>query len=323
MNPVAASSAIGDVRAGPVSRLRTRLSVDPLDFSWWTVAAFLAPVLIMYFLFTAYPVAKTFYNSFFDIVPNVRSQYVGLEYYQELLTRDRVFWKAVRNTVLWATVQPVIEVGIGLLLALFLYSGARFTRTLRVIWFTPVLLSYVVVAIIWSWIYNYDWGIVNTGLRMVGLDGLVTSWLGNPKTALWSVMFTQIWMWTGFNMVVCLAAISALPSEVIEAGELDNCGWFQKLWFIVVPMIRPTLINLLTLSVMGKMRIFDLVWIMTGGGPLWSTETVATYVYKRAFDWSTFNLGYPSAIATIWFLVVLTVVIVINVLLRQRDKLEY
>ena len=114
-----------------------------------------------------------------------------------------------------------------------------------------------------------------------------------------------------------------LPSEVIEAGELDNCGWFQKLWFIVVPMIRPTLINLLTLSVMGKMRIFDLVWIMTGGGPLWSTETVATYVYKRAFDWSTFNLGYPSAIATIWFLVVLTVVIVINVLLRQRDKLEY
>ena len=92
---------------------------------------------------------------------------------------------------------------------------------------------------------------------------------------------------------------------------------------VVVPMIRPTLINLLTLSVMGKMRIFDLVWIMTGGGPLWSTETVATYVYKRAFDWSTFNLGYPSAIATIWFLVVLTVVIVINVLLRQRDKLEY
>ena len=115
------------------------------------------------------------------------------------------------------------------------------------------------------------------------------------------------WMWTGFNMVVLLAALHSLPSEVIEAAELDNCGWWSKLVFVIVPLIRATLLNLLVLSFIGKMKIFDLVWITTEGGPLWSTETVSTYVYKRAFEWNTFDLGYPSAIAAVWFVIVLGV----------------
>ena len=102
-------------------------------------------------------------------------------------------------------------------------------------------------------------------------------------------------------MIICLAALYALPGEVLGAAELDNCGWCAKLVYIIIPMLRPTLVNLLVLSFIGKMMIFDLVWIMTGGGPLWSTETVSTYVYKRAFDWNTFDLGYPSAIAVLWF----------------------
>jgi ABC-type sugar transport system permease subunit len=124
-------------------------------------------------------------------------------------------------------------------------------------------------------------------------------------------------------MVVCLAALYALPTEVLEAAEIDNCGWFRKLIFIIMPMIRSTLLNLLILSFIGKMKVFDLVWIMTGGGPLWSTETVSTYVYKRAFEWSTFDLGYPSAVATAWFVVVLVFVLGLTGLFRQRDKLEY
>jgi ABC-type sugar transport system permease subunit len=130
-------------------------------------------------------------------------------------------------------------------------------------------------------------------------------------------------MWAGFNMVVLLAALHSLPSEVIEAAELDNCGWGAKLWYVIIPLVKPTLLNLLVLSFIGKMKIFDLVWITTQGGPLWSTETVSTYVYKRAFEWTSFDLGYPSTIAALWFFFVLAAVLTLTWLFRQRDKLEY
>jgi multiple sugar transport system permease protein/raffinose/stachyose/melibiose transport system permease protein len=173
------------------------------------------------------------------------------------------------------------------------------------------------------WIYNYDWGGVNLLLRAIGLGRWAHSWLGDPSTALWAVMAAHAWKWAGFSMVVCLAALYALPLEVLEAAELDHCGWGRKLTFIMVPMMWPTLLNLLVLSFIGKMKVFDLVWIMTQGGPLWSTETVSTYVYKRAFEWNTFDLGYPSAVAALWSLVVMGFVLGLTWLLRQRDRLEY
>jgi ABC-type sugar transport system permease subunit len=194
---------------------------------------------------------------------------------------------------------------------------------MRVIWFTPVLMSYVIVGIIWVWLYDYDWGLVNLILGWLGLESLQHSWLGDPATALWAVVVTHLWKWLGFNMIICLAALHALPEEVLGAAELDNCGWFAKLVYIIIPMLRPTLVNLLVLSFIGKMMMFDLVWIMTGGGPLWSTETVSTYVYKRAFNWNTFDLGYPSAIAVLWFILILLFVTLTTRLLRQRDRVEF
>jgi multiple sugar transport system permease protein/raffinose/stachyose/melibiose transport system permease protein len=217
----------------------------------------------------------------------------------------------------------VVEVSLALLLALALYARIPGARVFRIAWFTPVLMSFVVVGIIWMWIYNYDWGAVNVLLRTFGLNAWAQAWLGNPKTALPSLIFVTTWMWTGFNMVVLLAALHSLPSEVLEASELDNCGWFKKLWFVVIPLIKPTLLNLLVLSFVGKMKIFDLVWIMTKGGPMWATETVSTYVYKRAFEWSTFDLGYASTVASIWFFIVLCGVLTLTWLFRQREKLEY
>jgi len=257
------------------------------------------------------------------IKPQGLEVYVGLANFRELLANDWVFWKAVGNTAIFAIIATVADVVGGLLLALCLFSGAPFTRVLRVVWFTPVLMSYVVVGIIWVWIYDYDWGLANTILRAIGLGAFEQSWLGDPRTALGSVMVTHVWKWLGFNMIIFLAALHALPGEVLGAAELDNCGWFAKLIHITIPMLRPTIVNLLVLSFIGKMMIFDLVWIMTGGGPLWSTETVSTYVYKRAFDWNTFDLGYPSAIAVLWFLIILGFVVVMTQILRQRTRLEF
>jgi ABC-type sugar transport system permease subunit len=295
----------------------------PARTPWLVILTFLAPALILYFGFTIYPAVRTFYNSVHTIKPRGVVVYVGLANFKELLGADPVFWKAVRNTMLWAVVAPIPDVLIGLLLALCLYAKVPLARLFRVVWFTPVLLSYVVVGIIWMWVYNYEWGVANHLLRAIGLPGLAHSWLGDPATARWAVMFTHVWKWVGFNMVVCLAALYTLPTEVLEAAALDNCGWLRRLVFIMIPMTWRTLLNLLVLSFIGKMRVFDLVWIMTSGGPLWSTETVSTYLYKRAFEWNTFDLGYPSAIAAVWFVVVLAFVLALTVLFRQRERLEY
>jgi ABC-type sugar transport system permease subunit len=288
-----------------------------------TLAIFLAPALILYAGFMVYPVLRTFYNSVHTIRPQNIQEFVGLANFRELLTADATFWKAVGNTAFFAVIATIADVLGGLLLALCLFSRPPFAKLLRVVWFTPVLMSYVVVGVIWVWIYDYDWGLANTVLRWLGLGAFEQSWLGDPHIALGSVMVTHIWKWLGFNMIIFLAALSALPAEVLGAAELDNCGWLAKLVYIIVPMLRPTIVNLTVLSFIGKMMIFDLVWIMTGGGPLWSTETVSTYVYKRAFDWNTFDLGYPSAIAVLWFAIIMAFVMLMTRIFRQRDKLEF
>jgi ABC-type sugar transport system permease subunit len=294
---------------------------DPRRTTWPVIALFVGPAVLVYVALTAYPAFRTIFDSFFTI-EGLESSFVGFANYRELW-RDETFWAAVRNTFIWSFIAPFLDVATGLLLALALYAGVPGARFLRVAWFTPVLLSYVVVAILWMWIYNYDWGFVNIALRAVGLDSWTKSWLGNPNFALAAVIVTHAWKWAGFNMVVCLAAIHSLPSEVLEAAELDNCGWWRKLLYIIIPMLQPTLLSLYILAFIGKMKVFDLVWIMTQGGPLWATETVSTYVYKRAFNWNTFDLGYPSAIAAVWFGVVCAAVIILNRVFRSRERLEF
>ncbi|MBL8670271.1 MAG: sugar ABC transporter permease [Alphaproteobacteria bacterium] len=290
---------------------------------WGAITAFLLPALLLYAGFTCYPVLRTWWNSFHKVLPRRPDEFLGLANYEALLLQDDIFWRAVKNTLTWASISPLVEVSLGLLLALALYAKIPGARLFRIAWFTPVLMSYVVVGILWVWIYNFDWGAANAILRAVGLKSLAHAWLGDPKVALPSLVFITSWMWTGFNMVVLLAALHSLPSEVLEAAELDNCGWGRKLVFVIVPLVKPTILNLIVLSFIGKMKIFDLVWITTKGGPLWATETVSTYLYKRAFEWTSFDLGYPSTIATVWFVIVLGSVLLLSWAFRQRQKLEY
>ena len=291
--------------------------------SWSSIFTFLTPALAMYLLLTMYPMAKTFYNSLHAKSTQHTRQFVGLDNFRTALTRDRVFWISVRNTAIFSVAGTIADVFGGLLLALWLFGRIPFARFWRVVWFTPVLISYVVVGVIWTWIYDYDWGVVNTLLRGIGLGSMARAWLGDPSTALWAVMVTHAWKWAGFNMIVLLAALYSLPADVLSAAELDACGWLAKVRYVILPIIWPVLLSLVILSFVGKMMVFDVVWIMTRGGPLWSTETVSTYVYKRAFDWNTFDLGYPSAIAVLWFVMILAFVVLMTVLMRRRDRIEF
>src|SRR5438067_3058531 len=257
---------------GSAGRDAAKVEIDARRGGLGVLLAFLAPALLVYAGFTIYPVLRTFYNAFHAIKPQGVVEFVGLANFPALLFADSTFWKAVMNTSLFTIVATIVDVVGGLLLALCLFARAPFAPVLRVVWFTPVLMSYVVVGIIWVWIYDYDWGLANAVLHWLGLGAYEQSWLGHPSTALWSVLVAHEWKWLGFNMIVFLAALHALPAEVLGAAELDNCGWFAKLIYVIAPMLRATLVNLTVLSFTGKTMVFDASWVMTGGVPVWSTE---------------------------------------------------
>ncbi len=292
---------------------------------WGAIVLFLGPALFFYFAFIIYPVLVTFYNSVHTLRMDLGMvyEYVGLEHFREILTEDEVFWKAARNSMTWAVVAPIIDIPLALILAFILHSKVPFARFFRTVWFTPLLMSYPVVGVIWLWVYNYDWGMANLVLRAIGLGQYAQAWLASPTTALPALILVTSWMFAGFNMVVMLAAIHAIPAEYVEAARVDGAGPWHRLLHIIVPLLRPTMVNLAILDFIGKMKQFALVWVMTRGGPMWGTETVATYVIKRAFEWKTLDLGYPSAIAVIWFVIIFGLTYGLTRFLQRREALEF
>jgi multiple sugar transport system permease protein/raffinose/stachyose/melibiose transport system permease protein len=290
---------------------------------WGLAVIFLGPAFGLYFGFTLYPLVRTLYNGFF-ILPTVNvEKFVGFANFRQIFTADDVIWGAVRHSVIWSLASSFLEIPLGFLLAIALYARVPGERFFRSAWFAPMLLSYVVVGPIWLWIYNFDWGPLDVALRAVGLGVLARPWLGDLSTALPALIVVTTWMFVGFNMVVFLAALTSLPTSVIESAYIDGAGWWRTVRSIMVPLVRPTAAALTVLCVIGKMKQFALVYVMTKGGPLWATETVATYIIKRAFQWRTVDLGYPSALATLWFLAILIVTLSLSRLLRHSQQVEF
>jgi ABC-type sugar transport system permease subunit len=292
---------------------------------WGAILVFLGPTLGLYLAFTIYPVLVTFYNSVHTLRMDLGMVYefVGLAHFREILTSDAVFWTAARNSLTWGLVAPVVDIPLALGLALLLHARVPFAKFFRTVWFTPVLMSYPVVGVIWLWVYNYDWGMANLVLRALGLGQHAQAWLASPATALPALILVTTWMFAGFNMVVLLAAIAAIPADYLEAARVDGAGGARRIVHILIPLLRPTLVNLAILDFIGKMKQFALVWVMTRGGPMWGTETVATYVVKRAFEWKTLDLGYPSAVAVIWFAIIFGLSYAFTRALQRREALEF
>lgn len=304
---------------------KRRLSMGAAGKPWGAILLFLTPGIILYLGFIIYPVLRTIYNSFhiLRVDQNMAQEFVGLRHFTELLTVDRVFRMAVQHSLIWAVVSPLLELSLAFTMAFLLYTRVPGWRIFRVAWFAPLLLSGVVMGVLWKWIYNYDWGIVNLVLRTIGLDALASDWLGNPTLAFPCLIGVTTWHSTGFNMVIVLAAMFSISSEVLDAAQVDGANTRQTVLYVILPMLRRTLVTLAILSFIGKMKQFEVVWVMTRGGPSWGTETVATYVFKRAFEWRTLDLGYPSAVAVLWFLVILVLTLLFTRFLQRRDTLEF
>jgi multiple sugar transport system permease protein/raffinose/stachyose/melibiose transport system permease protein len=290
---------------------------------WLPIVLFIGPVMLYYLGFMIYPFLATFYYSFNTISPVngvMTTTFVGLKNYIALFS-DQIFIQSVKNTLIWSVAGPLLEMLTALTLAFLIYFKVPLHRFYRTAWFTPLLVSGVIVGLVFRWIFNNEWGLLNATLRAIGLDDWALNWLGRRDTPLMAVIFVHFWATFGYSMVLLLAGLSAVPEELLDAAKVDGANLLQVITKIMIPILWPTLITVLILSFIGKMRAFHVVWALTGGGPMHFTETVATYVQKRAFGWNTLDLGYPSAMAVLWFGVVMVGVGLINRWLRRQVEL--
>jgi raffinose/stachyose/melibiose transport system permease protein len=278
--------------------------------------AFLLPTLVLLGGFLFYPLVYGIALSAHDSQGFEPTQFVGLENYVRAIFGDAVFHRSLLNTIVFTGAAVVLQTGIGLFLAL-LVAGVRRGRTFYLVaFFAPFVLASVAVGAVWKFLYAPFFGIAATVGSALGFDTLTIAPLADADTALWAVMAAFLWRFAGFSMVVYVAAIQALPRDYYDLAVLEGASWSQRLRHITWPLLWPQTFTLVLLSTIGTLRIFDMVWIMTAGGPAHATETVATHVYTTAFRF--LDVGYAQAMAMILLLVILVLTVVEYRILSPR-----
>lgn len=279
---------------------------------------FVGPAILVLAAFLLYPIGYSVWLSLHEwngYTPRW-GPFVGLANYVAL-ARDEVFWKATVNSLVFVIVRTPLEVGLGFLLALLLNRALPARSLLRTLFFVPVVMSLIVVTIIFQRIYELNTGLLNTFLRGVGLGAFAHPWLGDPATALAAVIAVSVWKNVGFSLVILLAGLQGLPQDVLEAARVDGANAWQLTLKVIAPLMRPILILTALLSIIGGLKVFDLVFIMTRGGPTYSTEVLATMLYRHAFELN--EMGVASAIAVILVALVLATARAQSFLFRERD----
>lgn len=278
--------------------------------------AFIAPALLLYAMFVVRPTIEVFGLSLvdWDGISKDRT-WVGLDNFAYLI-EDQVFWEALRHTLAWVAMLVTLNVSLGLVTAAALASIARGRLVLQLAVFLPVVQAAIVVALIWRWIYNPN-GLLNQGLETVGLGVLAQPWLGDTTLALPALAVAAAWAGFGLAVVIFLAGLQSVDETLYDAARIDGAGSRQLFRYITVPALRNVMTVVILLEMIGAFQVFDIIWGTTQGGPIRSTEVLATYMFKRGIQQGEYGLG--SAIAVVFMLIVLTFAVV-SVVLRERGQ---
>jgi lactose/L-arabinose transport system permease protein len=262
---------------------------------------FISPFFILFAVFMLFPFVYSFWISLHNWDGISIPTFVGLANYRDLL-RDELFWKSLYNTVYILVLNIPLQLGLALVLAVVLNSEVvRGRTTMQLIYFMPIIVSVVVVAIVFSLLYDSYTGLINYFLEWLGLQAI--PWLSSEAWSKLSIVLLITWRWTGYNMVILLAGLQAIPHELYEAGLIDGTNAWKAFRHITLPLIKPVLLFCLIMSIIGLFKIFTEPYILTFGGPNNSSQTMVTYIYNNAFRYS--KLGYGSALAYVLFLIVL------------------
>lgn len=279
-------------------------------------AIFLAPVIILLVIFIFYPILDTFNTSLYkwNGISSGKS-FIGLGNWSTLI-KDSSFWIAFRNNIEIMILSIVIQIPIGLALATFLDFGGKKMNLFKVLWFIPLLMSSVAIGFLFSYALATNGGIISTISKVFGGGNI--DLLGNPQTALLTVIGVICWQFTPFYMVYFMAAFTNVPYDVFEAARIDGATRGQYFWKIALPLLVPSMKSAAILSMVGSLKYFDLIYVMTGGGPGTSTELMATYMYKQSFK--TFNMGYGSAVAGGMFILITLVSLITMKILNGKKE---
>lgn len=273
-----------------------------------TLAAygFLLPNLIGFLIFTLLPVVAALLISLTDWNLLQPPKWVGLKNFATL-AQDPLFRKVLGNTAIYVLGTVPVQMILALLVAMALNQGLPGTLFFRAAFFMPVVTSAVAIALVWRWIYNADFGVLNSFLYMLGVSD-PPNWLTSTRWALPSVMIMSVWQQIGFSMVLFLAGLQGVPEHLYEAARIDGAGPFQRFLFITVPMLTPTTFFVFVINIINSFQVFDQAFIMTGGGPANATNTIVYNIYQNAFQF--FKMGYAAAMAWVLFAIIFIVTVV-------------
>lgn len=306
------SVSASEVRSG-TRETSTRRSVRKATIGY----AFVLPALLLYGFFFIYPFVVSIYYSLtdWDGAQPIK-EFIGLSNYRALLS-DSLLWESLSHNLIWVVLGTVAPIAIGLLLGVLLWSGARGTTLFRTVYFLPFILSQVVVAIIWNWIYHPLWGPLNISLRAVGLDSVARGWLGDPTWALTAVIIVAVWSYFGFTFVVIIAGLQDVSKELVEAATLDGANPWQRFVHVIVPQLRHVLTMITAFTLIGGFNVFDIIFVMTQGGPGTATQVIGTYTYRKAFQEG--DVGYGAALSMVMTIITL---IASYLFIRLRERGE-
>jgi raffinose/stachyose/melibiose transport system permease protein len=257
---------------------------------------FLFPALIFFILIVFLPIFISGYYSTLDWDGLKNPVFVGLQNYKELFANTTGgFTLSIKNSLYFVLVSVFIQLPISLFLALVLANGVKGEKFFLNVYFIPVIISTVVIGQLWMKIYNPDYGLLNSFLKSIGLGNMAKAWLADPTTALGSSFVPTLWQYVGYHMLLMYAAIKSIPTDIYEAAKLDGASGIQMAFRITIPLIKPMLKVCVTFSVIGALKIFDLVYVLTNGGPNHASEVPSTLLVNNIFVRSMY--GYGSAIA--------------------------
>ena len=283
------------------------------------IIPFLAPALILYSLFVIYPYAQAMYVAFTKWKGLRKSpRFVGLDNFEKMLGDDQ-FWNALSNNLIYLVFLPIITLGFALFMAFMISQKVRFSNFYRVTFFFPQVMSVVAIGILWSFVYHPTIGIFSSLLKAVGIEN-PPIWLGDPDTALWSIVAVTVWQSAGFFMVIFMAGMLSIPKSLYEAAALDGAGRGSTFFRITFPLLWENTLSSLVIITVIAMDMFGITFTMTQGGPDRSTDVLATLLYEHAFLHSRF--GYATSIAMVYFIIVIVLTLLIFRVTR-RETIEF
>lgn len=281
------------------------------------IAIGLLPALALFVFFVIVPIVWSAYYGFFEWKGIGTPKYIGWDNFAEGL-RDPIFWRSFKNNMLVVAASVFGQVPIALLLSLLLVRNSLLHRFIRSAVFMPMVLSSVVVGIIWGYIYHPEIGILNFLLDHLGLGSWKRLWLSDPKISMYSLMVPIIWNYIGPYLIMFLSALKNIPSDMDDAALLDGAKGARKLFSLTLPMIWDTIKVAVVLCISGSLKAFDLIYVMTGGGPAHSTELLASYMYNNTFG--IYRFGYGSAVSTMIILISLLLIAGSQYLMKKEFR---